>query len=203
MPKYQVFYVADLSLLNELNHTSTKMKRYTYNRITFRYFPQKVLTFVKNCKCIACGIEATEVRIERSNSTDPVYGKPHLNVYAVCGLYEVMMTVDHNVLASKGGADLESNFNTMCSRCNMLRSNKTKSVEEFLDKVKGRNLLEEHMISFFNTEEKKKRVPTPEEIEENRKRAEMWETDHLWHVREYGRYMKALKKVQKLLNKQD
>jgi hypothetical protein len=200
MPSYQVYYVTNLSLLNELNHTSTKMKRYTFNGITFRYFPQKVLTFVKNCKCVACGIEATEVRIERTNSTDPVFGKPHLNVYAVCGLYEVMMTVDHNVLASKGGEDLESNFNTMCLKCNQLRSNKTETVDEFLEKVSGRNLIEEHMNQFFNKIQKKK-GHTPEEIEQRRLRDEFWETDHLWHVRDFGRHMKSIKKAQKLLNK--
>lgn len=200
MSKYQVYYVAKLSLLDELNQRSTQMKRYTYNGVTFRYFPQKVLTFVKNCKCVACGIEATEVRIERSHSTDPVYGKPHLNVYAVCGLYEVLMTVDHNQLASKGGPDLESNYNTMCSRCNSLRSNKTESVGEFLEKVKGRNLLEEHMNDFFNKDKKKSKIPTPEELEERRLRTELWETDHIWHVRDFGRHMKALKKEQKKLN---
>ncbi|USL83584.1 HNH endonuclease [Escherichia phage A4] len=203
MSKYHVYYVTKLSLLDELNHTSTKMKRYTYNGITFRYFPQKVLTFVKNCKCIACGIEATEVRIERSNCSDPVYGKPHLNVYAVCGLYEVMMTVDHNHLASKGGADLESNFNTMCARCNQLRSNKTETVDEFLEKVKNRNLLEEHMNRYFNKIEKESKRPTPEMLEERRLRQELWDNDHLWHVREYGRHMKALKKAQKLLDKHE
>ncbi|MCU6292762.1 HNH endonuclease [Escherichia coli] len=203
MNKYHVYYTTKLSLLDELNQRSTKMKRYTLNGITFRYFPQKVLTFVKNPKCVACGIEATEVRIERSFSSDPVYGKPHLNVYAVCGLYEVLMTVDHNHLASKGGPDLETNFNTMCSKCNQLRSNKTETVDEFLEKVKGRNLLQEHMNNFFNVQKKKNNIDKSKLLEERRLRQELWETDHLWHVREFGRHMKALKKEQKKLNKHD
>lgn len=203
MNKYHVYYTTKLSLLDELNHRSTKMKRYTLNGITFRYFPQKVLTFVKNPKCVACGIEATEVRIERTFSSEPVYGKPHLNVYAVCGLYEVLMTVDHNHLASKGGCDLESNFNTMCSKCNQLRSNKTETVDEFLEKVKDRNLLQEHMNKFFNVQKKKNNIDKSKLLEERRLRQELWETDHLWHVREFGRHMKALKKEQKKLNKHD
>ncbi|EMR6007941.1 hypothetical protein WJW27_004735 [Escherichia coli] len=202
MNKYHVYYKTNLSLLEKLNHKSTKIKHYTLNGITFKYFPQKVLTFIKNPKCIACGIEATEVRIERTFSSDPIFGKPHLNLYAVCGLYEVLMTVDHNNLASKGGPDLESNFNTMCSRCNQLRSNKTESVDEFLVKVKGRNLLQEHMNNFFNVQngQKKNSIDKSKLLEERRLQQELWETDHLWHVREFGRHMKALKKEQKKLN---
>ncbi|MFS8319722.1 hypothetical protein ACMG5I_02225 [Escherichia coli] len=113
------------------------------------------------------------------------------------------MTVDHNHLASKGGCDLESNFNTMCSKCNQLRSNKTETVDEFLEKVKDRNLLQEHMNKFFNVQKKKNNIDKSKLIEERRLRQELWETDHLWHVREFGRHMKALKKEQKKLNKQD
>lgn len=198
MKKYQVYYKTNLDLIHKLSTTGEGTKRYTFNKVTFRYFPQKVLTFVKNCKCIACGIEGTEVRIERSYCNDPIYGKPHLNVYAVCGLYEVLMTVDHNQLASKGGDDLESNFNTMCILCNQMRSNKTETVQEFLENVKGRNLIDEHMKSFFDKVEKKNNPSArkPESIAYEK----WWNEDHLWHYRDY---LRKLKKEEKALLKQE
>lgn len=50
---------------------------------------------------------------------------------------------------------------------------------------------------------KKNNIDKSKLLEERRLRQELWETDHLWHVREFGRHMKALKKEQKKLNKHD
>lgn len=197
MSKYKVFHVASLKLLDELEQSGTRSKSYFYETVRFKYFPEKVHTFVKNHKCIACGVEATEVRIEKLyGCTEHMFGNPHLNVYAVCGMYEVMMTVDHDVLASKGGEDLSSNYNTMCARCNHLRGNKTNSVQEFLERMKGRDLLMEHMGNFFNPE-KPKPKKTPEQIAHQKAQEEFWNSDHLWHYREYLRYQKREEKRKK------
>lgn len=70
-----------------------------------------VMYKVKGTKCTSpgCTREGVEWRIEANGSA------PHLNLYCADG---VMMTKDHIVPRSKGGADVLSNFQPMCSRCN-------------------------------------------------------------------------------------
>lgn len=195
MSKYKVLKVAPLSLLKKLDHISDDIQSYVYDGVKFKYFPQKALTFAKSYKCIACGVQATEVRIERMNGCyNKVYGKPHLNVYAVLNDYEVLMTVDHNVLKSKGGADSETNFNTMCETCNSMRGNKYDNVDDFLKSIKDRDLLMEHMHRFFNPP-----LPKPKQPRDNAEQQEFWEQGHHWHYRDYLRYLKKKAKAEKQL----
>lgn len=194
MSKYTVLKVAPLSLLKKLNHNESKVQSYYYDGIRFKYFPQKAATYSNSYKCIACGVQATEVRIEKMKGCyNKIYGKPHLNVYAVLNQYEVMMTVDHNQLRSKGGSDLSSNFNTMCQKCNTLRGSKYETVDDFLEAVKGRDLLMEHMQRFF--------APKPEKNKERQTRNQeqqlWWESGHHWHYREYLRFLKKKAKEEK------
>ncbi|AFA44285.1 hypothetical protein RaK2_00012 [Klebsiella phage vB_KleM_RaK2] len=191
MNKYKVLKVLPLSFLNSLDHTDIKLKIGHFGGSKFSYYPQKVKTFSKNHKCVACGIEATEVRIEYMHGCSHViYGKPHINVYAVLGNYSVLMTVDHDILASEGGNDLDNNFSTMCSKCNNKRGSKYKTLKSFLKSIEGRDLLTEYMSV-------PKKTKTSQNAAEQRLHDEFWELGHNWHYREYLRYLKAKNKAKK------
>lgn len=188
MSNYKVLKILPLSFLNSLNTNGISSKKGYHYGLNFKYYPQKLKTFIKNCKCIACGIEATEVRIEyMKNCSHKVYGKPHINVYAVLGDYTVLMTVDHDVLASEGGNDLENNFNTMCSKCNNKRGSKYKTLQSFLESIKGRDLLQEYL-------RKPKQDKDPQKTFEKLQQQQWWESGHHWHYREYLRYIKKKEK---------
>jgi hypothetical protein len=74
----------------------------------------RVKTFLKGLACVTCGIQGTHFVVEESNS-----GSLHLNLYArTPDGGEVMMTSDHIVPKSRGGADHLSNRQPMCTNCN-------------------------------------------------------------------------------------
>lgn len=77
--------------------------------------------FTKGCKCVVCGIEGRYFAKER-HLQDKAY---HLNLYAVDDNgTEILMTKDHILPHSKGGADDISNYQTMCKLCNEAKGNK-------------------------------------------------------------------------------
>jgi 5-methylcytosine-specific restriction endonuclease McrA len=75
-------------------------------------------------KCACCGLEASFFAIERARS-DKKATRPHLNLYAINeNGDEVLMTHDHIHPRSKGGANLLSNTQTMCKKCNHKKGDK-------------------------------------------------------------------------------
>lgn len=71
--------------------------------------------FTKGCKCAVCGIEGKFFAKER-HLADRSY---HLNLYAIDeNGEEILMTKDHIIPRSKGGANHISNYQTMCLKCN-------------------------------------------------------------------------------------
>lgn len=88
-------------------------------------------TFSRSRACIACGIVGTYFAKERSarkiknrkNSDEPFFQATaatwHFNLYAITpDGREILMTKDHIVPRSKGGADNLENLQTMCRPCN-------------------------------------------------------------------------------------
>lgn len=80
---------------------------------------QRLVLFRDNPCCAACGIQGTKFRLERQGAAV----QPHFNLYADDAGTPVLMTKDHIKPKSKGGEDAQSNFQTMCSVCNCLKSN--------------------------------------------------------------------------------
>lgn len=77
--------------------------------------------FTKGCKCMKCGIEGKYFAKEK-HLNDKSF---HLNLYAIDkNGEEILMTKDHIIPKSKGGADDISNYQTMCEKCNEEKGNK-------------------------------------------------------------------------------
>lgn len=70
-------------------------------------------------KCVACGTEGVTMRLEKIVGKGHSSERAHFNLYDADG---VMLTKDHIIPRSMGGPDSPSNYQTMCQRCNMLKS---------------------------------------------------------------------------------
>lgn len=74
--------------------------------------------FTKGLKCACCGIEGKYFGKEKDFNA----ARYHLNLYALDESgNEVLMTKDHIVPRSKGGASELYNYQTMCVKCNMAK----------------------------------------------------------------------------------
>jgi len=72
--------------------------------------------------CVSCGICGKVFLLERDCGNKN--GPPHLNLYAVDQNNKlILMTKDHITPKSKGGRDIQANFQTMCTICNGLKGN--------------------------------------------------------------------------------
>lgn len=74
--------------------------------------------FKRSRVCVSCGLIGTQMVLD-FNGSDLV---PHFNLYAEEANTLVLMTKDHILAKSKGGLDCQSNYMTMCSTCNNLKS---------------------------------------------------------------------------------
>lgn len=70
---------------------------------------------VNGVKCVTCGIEGTIFISERNHQRDV---SPHLNLYAETDAGLILMTRDHIIPKSKGGKNVFSNLQPMCTSCN-------------------------------------------------------------------------------------
>ena len=76
--------------------------------------------FTKGLKCACCGIEGKYFGKEKDFNA----ARYHLNLYALDeSENEVLMTKDHIVPRSKGGASELYNYQTMCVKCNIAKGN--------------------------------------------------------------------------------
>lgn len=74
--------------------------------------------FTKGLKCACCGIEGKYFGEEKDFNA----ARYHLNLYALDESgNEVLMTKDHIVPRSKGGASELYNYQTMCVKCNIAK----------------------------------------------------------------------------------
>lgn len=76
--------------------------------------------FTKGLMCACCGIEGKYFGKEKDFNA----ARYHLNLYALDESgNEVLMTKDHIVPRSKGGASELYNYQTMCVKCNIAKGN--------------------------------------------------------------------------------
>ncbi len=93
-------------------------KNITVNMGSHRY----QLFALKGLKCTMCGIKGSYFMLERGIKDNPKKG--HFNLYAIDNNgTEVMITKDHIIPRSKGGANKLDNYQVMCIKCNQLKGN--------------------------------------------------------------------------------
>lgn len=205
---YTVKTALPLDILKNLK-TSGSMCSSSIDGVKFNYFPEKIATFIKNSTCICCGMKAQEARLEEGKGEHAIFGKMHLNVWGkvdtIWGEFWDLMTVDHDILKSLGGPDVESNFNTMCRKCNQLRGNRFPNLQDFLNeyKPKAERLVQSRACSLYNYRLRKREESSPEYQEIKAKREAAKDAIHaeylrglnVAHVGAYNRHLKALKKL--------
>lgn len=98
-------------------HTMTVKKQ------ELKLYSLRMRTFAQSgTTCKGCGVESSYFAVERHINGD-TQGY-HLNLYGVVDGKEVMMTCDHVVARSKGGANDLTNTQTLCNTCNQKKADK-------------------------------------------------------------------------------
>lgn len=90
--------------------------------VTVKMNSLRLQAFQHSRVCVACGLAGILMRLEYCHKSNPL--RPHWNMYAVKEGELVLMTQDHIIPVSKGGPDIFSNIQTMCSVCNGLKSDR-------------------------------------------------------------------------------
>lgn len=73
--------------------------------------------FKKSRRCIKCGLEGTIISVDTFTSKSD-RDSTHFNLYAIFEGKTRLMTKDHIIPKSKGGANHLDNLQTMCDQCN-------------------------------------------------------------------------------------
>lgn len=88
----------------------------------------RYLLFQKNSKCVVCNLDGTKMILDLD-----VNNSSHFNLYGEENGQLILMTKDHILPKSKGGKDKLSNYQTMCSICNNLKSNFDLYLDQILE----------------------------------------------------------------------
>lgn len=111
----------DLSFLDQVEDAQKVDKFTELNGFKVRITSTRLYNFkIHGITCVSCGITGSLLAVE-----GPKKGRPHVNMYGFDkDGNEVLMTKDHVIPKSKGGANHISNMQTMCITCNMDKGNK-------------------------------------------------------------------------------
>lgn len=125
-------------------------KSYFVRMTSDRYF-----VFKDNPNCIACGLEGKKIILD----INPGDQSPHFNLYGEDKGRLVLMTKDHILAKSRGGPDIQSNFQVMCCICNNLKGNYDLSIsqiKELRELYKNENKMpRKELRKMIDTERKK------------------------------------------------
>ena len=101
----------------EKNKYDIQVDGFNVHPVSLRY-----MTFYqKGTKCVCCGKEGAYFQLDADRNGANAESRRHFNLYAEDG---TMMTKDHIIPKSKGGADKVSNMQTMCYPCNKAKGAK-------------------------------------------------------------------------------
>jgi ADP-ribose pyrophosphatase len=112
-------------------------KSYSVRMNSDRYF-----CFNRDPACVCCGIQGEVLILElQKNQKDK---NPHFNFYARHNGDKqlILMTKDHIVPKSLGGADHRSNLQTMCTICNNLKGGDNLTLEELRERRRKFDMLQ-------------------------------------------------------------
>lgn len=94
----------------------------------------RLLTLANSQDCACCGLKGVEWRITMHlHKGKEEYQGPHLNLFSECG---TMLTCDHVTPKSKGGENSLDNTQTLCTKCNKVKSDKIINLAQ-LKKLRG------------------------------------------------------------------
>lgn len=117
-----MFIFAEYTVSDVFNAMNSSLRQPTLpDGRTFKKNSARLTLFnTQGVACVTCGIEGS-VFVMESQAQNIT---PHLNLYAVTDDgTRVLMTKDHILPKSKGGANALENYNTMCSPCNAKKAN--------------------------------------------------------------------------------
>ena len=119
--KLDISYLQKLRDMQGHSHRHLPNKYKTINGVQVKITSQRYKLFQENKFCVKCGIEGTFLAIEKHS---PEIEKYHINMYGINeNGDEILMTKDHIIPKSKGGENILSNYQTMCSKCNSDKGN--------------------------------------------------------------------------------
>jgi len=104
----------------------------------------RYMTFYqKGVKCACCGKAGTHFKLCGDKNTN----RRHFNLYADDG---TLITKDHIIPASKGGADKVSNMQTMCVNCNVAKGDSCSDIK--VEYIVGHNVKNGKEVTFRSIE---------------------------------------------------
>ena len=118
---YTVDEVLPHTLFVEKRSNTAKKNKVDFDGDLINMASDRYKTFAKHgVKCVTCGLEGTRFYKEKNQPHEGY----HFNLYGVNEAgEEVLMTKDHIIPKAKGGKDILENYQTMCTVCNIEKSN--------------------------------------------------------------------------------
>lgn len=134
-PRQKHIVLGQYSLDEVLPHVGLDMRKdFTIDGTTYsvNMDSTRMVCFTLNHTCVCCGTVGEAFLLELPGSKLPI---PHFNLYGRRNGEWVQMTKDHIVPKSKGGGSHQRNLQTMCDKCNGLKSNQIMAPHELRELV--------------------------------------------------------------------
>lgn len=117
----KLVHIASYSVDEILSHVADTEEKHEYvvdgQSYHVRMNSDRYFVFRDSRVCVSCGLVGTQMILD----LNPGDQAPHFNLYAEEYGRLVLMTKDHKIPKSKGGADELANYQPMCSTCNNLK----------------------------------------------------------------------------------
>jgi len=135
MERLNTYKVKTIFTVRKIALKTGDSARHDFDGHNMRFGSQRYTTFYKNgTGCVECGIEGEFFAKERHTAQET----PHLNLYAIDeNGEEVLMTKDHIIPESKGGANVIENYQPMCAECNQEKADSVSEKDKRLGVMKG------------------------------------------------------------------
>lgn len=104
----------------DLTRKKIKICEYKGKEIKVRRNSQRYILFKeKGLTCVCCGLTANKAYVEIQKEQFESGSTAHINLYHVdSNGKRILFTKDHIIPKSKGGKDIQENYQVMCFPCN-------------------------------------------------------------------------------------
>jgi hypothetical protein len=109
----------------DMTRKKIKIGEYKGKMIKVRRNSQRYILFKeKGLTCVCCGLTANKAYVEMTKQDLESGSTAHINLYHVDSKGKrILFTKDHIIPRSKGGKDIQENYQVMCSPCNQNKGN--------------------------------------------------------------------------------